>query len=846
MTKVFLATPAERFILSSLMDFSGAGLLKEFAWAEFKSEGIPESFLNVSQGKIVSERAVKVVNQATLGTRLDIIEIRRVQDDTPAITLDQENRFLDTYRVPQGVSKTLTRFVIPWEPQAVIPDFTNQVGWVNYVFSPEISANSAYTPDPWWGQPAKREATAVANIVTLANLWSGQPDDAPANPAGTETRVVKTFVCGVNRAKLREEILDEALQYSTDYRPLLDQDSRSEMPLYTNSAEAATYMGNQWWSSVQNTIGLDLAYPQYQQDERLTMTAGEAIKQFFRFIWYTIKGLPSAFITGAVRSLSSRVAGFVERMAFGSDSVVRVVFGGYDANGLPADMSEVTKSGTLLLERTNPEELRNQETVAGFATFLRNFFTAGLTLADGGSSAGAGMNPVMVGNRPATVKEAKAVAIDPKDWKRTPDRTTLKASQVSLIELELARLDSNPVNEAVALKRDEARSWLKEIKSSFVGQAATQLSNLMAHTRSIANNAYQCMERYRQRLEELNSYSNKLKKPLWIARLISLLMILLIVLAVVVNMKFKDDWGLPDWFLWVVIPVIIVIWIIALLLASRSFTEAVRIEREIEFIEKQFPLLKKTINMAAKNMVRISQAQMTLDAWAPLLAEYIHRPLGHLDEEKTHYSQFMNLADCVQIAYSEVDQDSFERRVIELRHSWQHRGWANQFWDLMIPHIVNLLPLEERIRFGQNPSTLFQLPYTDPVIETLINTVTERGIGDVVRQAAREAWNQESLPETVQVGKKSLTLEQFQNQVKQSEESMTLDEIFTADSVTRRRNMARLWDKDDFAGGGFQMSAATYGTENLNANELSILAASDIGSFSMEQSGSFAPGSGAL
>lgn len=829
MSTVFLATPSQRFLFSSLVDLSASGLLKDFSWAEFPAQEIPGQILSVRDGKISVIRTATGLNQAgSTDRQVCFSEIFLISRRATNLSLEQENAFFERHHLPQGVTAEKQRLVLPWE-KLPVPDFTQRLGWVNLVVSPEISSNPREAPDSWWDQGLKREAVTVSNIVTLSHLWKGSPDNTAEQLfAETDLRVVKTYVRGANNAKTREQLLDDVLTYDTVYQPIIDSSNGADVPLVPDSRRSAQAMAGRWWQRAQTRVGLEAYPPPPPTEERQNISASAAIAQFFRFLAALIVGLPKAFLNEAVRSASMQIAGFVERTVYGEDSPYRVIVQGLDKDGRLASWKEINDSADALATESGSVVRDDQNTGVGLGEFVKDFFAAGLTLADGGVRTSA-IEPAMVNHQPAIVQGAAFISPDSQDWKFRTEHAQLCATDVLQIESEIKRLSDSSASTVDAENAAKLRAWRDRILSSFVGQCALILAGAFSEIRQTAQGVGERLQGMKQRLEEITAVSQDSSKPLQVARWLSLLFILLIAAAGVAWYLWHEDYQISVWYLVAAIVIICVIWLISMLLCFRPYSEIANLEREVKQIQQMIPYLHGVMAVAARNATKISDAQLTLEVWAPVLAEFIHRPLGHPDENKETYPAIDNLAEAVQITYTSIPDTIYETKRVQMRRDWQNRGWATNFWDHVVLTFPQILPEEIlRQRFQGRAKEMFNLRYNDLALQRLRQEIVNKGVGDVIRQLARQSWMQSSLDEQVRHGNQTYSVEEFCNQVGQPglpTSSSLPDEIFTLSGKGGNKNTATLANRSDFDSQSTHFSQSWYLSPRLESWDLEIFAA---------------------
>lgn len=819
---VFLATDTQRNLLSGLLDLYHAQFVKDFAWVEFREdEPLPVYALRARRGELATERVQQVFNRAR--NHLLLVDVRVIGPDDRVIPANQEFAFLDAYKPPQQIEMTKLRTVFYTSKDTATEDFTQRIGWVNLVVSPEDTDRPNAHPEPWWNLNTDIEPAMLAALVSLSRLWQGSPDslDDRLSTSG-DFRVVKTYVRGTNAHAMQKRVSDEVFQLPDRYMPL-ETESHAEVKIVPDSDLAAEQMAHQWWEAAKQDALLIMDEPAPPDYSRHNIGVGEAIKQFFAFLWLQLSTAPARIAQSVIQKAAQRTAKVVETIVYGADAEHRVIVMGRDAHGRPASWKDIQYSAGLLSEKSDREGggfNMSQEADVSYTGIVQRFINGALTLADGKTSGS--MKPAETAGRPAIVDSVDCIAPDSQDWTVNYTGDELAVTDLPQIRAAIDTLvttdDSGSANDALA----GLTEWKGAIERSYIGKVVTRITDALAHQNKRTQEAIEELRRTDEELKALQNSANGRNKGAKRGLITSI--ITLVLLAGIGVYWYYTDY--PWWAMAIAMTLVLVVWLVVQLFASRHyFHEQERVRWCRWIAEERIPYLLQVITVTTRNAHRISGLGMTLGHWAPVVAEFIHRPFGRTTEDIDDSVYPVNLAESVQLLGTEVDVGEQESYVVANRGAWLMQGWATNMWEEFITQVPNLMPSERhRQYFQKRRDAIYHQRHSDEALQEFSSTVLAHGVGPYVREATERRIGMQPLQQYVTVDGQRITCEDFFAGALEISRSSVVQEILTTDSVGRDLNMATADAAPEFEmrSGDIWVSEAIFLTPRISRENLAV------------------------
>ncbi|MGO1536328.1 MAG: hypothetical protein ACTHWM_05340 [Yaniella sp.] len=818
---VFIATDTQRNLLSGLLDLNQTDLLKDFAWVEFRSgETLPDKALRTRRGELGTERVQQVFNRAT--EHLLLVDIRVVGPAHTVISADQEISFINTYKPPQQTEMTKLRTVFYTSEQAGTEDFTQRAGWVSLVVSPEDTDRPNAHPEPWWNLDADTEPLMLAALVSLARLWKGAPNSLDERLSATgDLRIAKTYVRGTNAHMMQKQVSDAVFQLPESYMPL-ETESQAEVKLVPDSNLAAEQMANQWWGLAQQDAILLQDEPTPPDYSRFNIGFGAALKQFFTFLWHQLSNAPSRITRDMVNRAAQRTAKAVEHMVYGADAEHRVIVGGRDAEGRPASWQDIQQSAILLSEKSDREAGfdMTQDVHVSYSSIVQRFINGGLTLADGRSSGS--MKPANEGGRPAIVDHVDRIAPDSMEWSVNYTGVDLAVTDLpqiqSAIDSLLSTDDSGTATDALR----GLTEWKDKIDSSYVGKIVGRVSDAFASQRQRTQDAVKELRETDAELKALQTAGNGRNtgvKRGFIANVVTV-----VLLAAIGTYWYFTDY--PWWAMTIAMTLILIVWLVVQLFAARFYFHEQEQARWSQWVaNEKIPYLLQVITVSTRNTQRISGLALTLEYWAPVLAEFIRRPFGRAGQDTDDSVYPTNLAGSVQLLTTEVDANEQESYVVANRGAWHMQGWATNMWEEFMADVPNVLQSErQRQYFLKRRDAMYEQRHNDEALQELFQVVLDNGVGTNIRAATERRIGMKPIQQYVTVDGQRISREAFLDGALEISRSSVVQKILTADAVGRNLNIATADNTSDFEmrSGEVWVSEAIFLTPRITQDNLSL------------------------
>jgi hypothetical protein len=477
-------------VRDSLQDLSGAGLIDPFLWVE-PSMTVNGTFaaLLVERGRLTGTSLAALAGARTFDQIRVAVLVPALAGVTgvPEAVEQSVAEFLESSF--HGARVTRVRAIISRVGEAVqIPDLVVE-GWHNIVLSPEdadgpgVGSNQLHVTT----DSLDLGVHAAASLAGILALWTGVDtsvlDSAQILP-GSLVRLSRSYFRKLDTTALEATLRSQVLSM-TDGLPLPTQFGTSILSV-EDTALAARTMADQLW----------LRHPGVLRGPRESapntppkpISAGEALRMFFGFLWAALKNAPRAWAVGLINRVRSSAASSVHHLVFGSaPSAYAVVVGGVTADGLPASWLDLSDAATALDRLLDdPSVPREHTTLTNLGMLWQDFASGALTLADAGERV-TGLNPVQIGSQRAVVREAERIV--PDDAQEFSDIPAHLAASIEItsvapfdvlgtfaLEARLRQAAAQPImGVSASASLQQLQSWKHSHSESFAAQIGARI-----------------------------------------------------------------------------------------------------------------------------------------------------------------------------------------------------------------------------------------------------------------------------------------------------------------------------------------------------------------------------------
>lgn len=706
-----------------LTDWSAVGILDPFIWiTPSMIEETRVLALSVSDGELSACSVQSVVT----GGQFDIVRLVilvPVAKDAELVKPRFEQRVAELLEASAaGASISRVRLAIVRAGDEKVTDSLAREAWHNVVLSPEQSTG----PDRGHSllsdadAPSRLVAHAAAGLAGLVGLWTGvvgAPLDQHSVLPGASAMLARSFYRRLQGDALESE-LRARVTTTTDSLPLPTEGGRSSVYVEDTTLATST-MAAALWARHQAVL----------RGPRETARAavvkpigvGAALKLFFSFLAATIRNAPQQWYRRTVVQVSSRVAGAVHGMVFGTDpAAYSVVVNGITSNGLPAswlDLGDAAKSLDKLLDE--PGEKREHQASVDLSDLWSEFAAATLTLADGGERV-TGLSPVTIGTQTAVLRTVEECVPSPQT--RFTDMPGHIAAQVEVSSVDafdvlavnnlhqrLVALQNGDVGLGLDAGRaiDALGEWTSRFKANFAVKVGSTLAGSIVQTAA----------EVRSLLESLKSASDSeslsqavITRQKRLAALLRVFGIVLVVLLVVVGIL--AGVGVVTLLVAAIIAMSTVIaWFVASIVAFfRGQRDLFRLLNARQQLTEQAELLKRNLRQAIRDLRRLTDAYSQYLAWSRVLGVVLTAPLGVVAPTKEDAARLSpELPLNVVLGSAVMNEATMSNAVITLRRQIFREGWLTAPWNSLVSSVATMIGADA-YQLSQDRNAIFKQP----------------------------------------------------------------------------------------------------------------------------------------
>lgn len=703
-------------VVSVLTDLSAAGLVDPFMWVVNPSATEPISLLNrVEYGRTTDATLQEVI----AGVRVDLLRVcilvPLVSGAAP-LSIEQERQTTDTLVASIRPMRTIRLRILLARPGTAIPRGVRVAvdGWHNVVVAPEdgrgpgmgsVRLGSEVTT----AELGRHAAPVLAGVV---GLWTGlahAPIDQATVVPGEVIRLARSFYrkleTGQAEGQLRAHLLAQ------DGTLPLPNDERSPVVPVNDVAGATTAMAAAFWRKHAGVLRSGRRSVD-KGTAREQVGAWEALKRFFAFMWAALKNAPGLWYQAMVDSVSTGIAGTINRTVFGGvDSAYEVVFNGRTARGHAAGWLEIGDASDqlsgVIATSSQPYRHSAREDLSGV---WQDYARAAMTLADGGTR-GNELPPVQIGVNRGVVQRAASVVPGPAErFSNIPG--VIRAS-----------VETDGVDPTDTLGIDALRLSLREVERDKPEHALPARETLNAlHTwKDVHSESFgvaigrRIGDEFNRTFAEVQDLLRKLATPVdappepddknkWLARWVQITTILMLIATgvavwLVVDARVKWYWALTT---------LIAIYLISFLAVFRAYYTA---QKELfHLLNKRQSVLnaravdEDNLRAALRDLYRLAQAYGDFLAWSRAIGAFLAAPLGpDVQQQRTALELAWGLPLSTSVGYAAPAGDELGKTVGYLRRDLFNLGWLSSAWEHLVLDAVPLPVGNQPIRVDDSP-----------------------------------------------------------------------------------------------------------------------------------------------
>lgn len=741
---VLLAPPGVcHRVLDVLVDLSALDYLDGFVW--LTADDALEDAIWVAQGRchrtnlndvLPAQGNLELVRLAVL---VPLVRGQSQVDNTTYTRVQQEVgkkvRYLDPYTVA---------FANPddFEP---IPDWTRD-SWQNLLIAPEERPGpAAEVPRAWTVKDgmiglARQVAPTIAGLL---GLWcgSGGPFDRQDPPTGG-LRMVRTFHTVLD-ASIAEGALRSAVLTMDPYPvPQLDQGKVDP----TRPQLAAERMSENLWNKYKNML---MSTPETEAPFKQTTTPWtQALRGYFSFLWQAIKGAPSRWAEGMIRSVKTSAAATLQRHLYGDGSAYKVVVGGIGPNGLPADWDE-TSNALAEIEVSASQQLGVSlaalSTPTDLGTLWESFVGGALSLADAGTR---GEESVLqegeyryVVDQPDHIAPAEPFettpALEAVHHIKSVDPADLLTADVLESRLS-AMIEGGPYAQYASQFRDQLRSWRRQVATSYTGQVGKKLDEAITDCRRRVRDCLDKVQRLAQPLQ-FTIDDAKQRKLGRVVRIIGVVALVLMAASVASAWLGVVSWLVPA----IVTPVIL---ILALLVGFLNFyrrqSDIHQAIHRRQHDERQLGVVQRNLVRAISDLRRLTSAHSQYLQWSRLLGAFLRQPFGPpVVAAVASPGGIGGLTDMVRLGWLTLSPEQTMAVAARLREDFYPAGWMTPQFDRLLNSVGQHVEPDAAMAVAKDPARfMFSQSADDPMRSVLCrftDAIVARGVPS---QGADEFW----------------------------------------------------------------------------------------------------------
>jgi len=733
---VIAAPPGLRSVLGALADWSAAGLLTPFIWADgADAAGLG---LSVEDGVLIGAQVSRMVmdRQASAGgvERVRLAVLVPAVGDVKPMSAQVEVAFAEQIAAASGLAP-LSRLRVIATAGALTVDAASidRDGWNNVIVSPEESPQQ---PGGWMPLPATGGLDAAVPLVasslaTLCGLWRGVPkaplDDAGVSNSG-DSKLFRAHVRWVDGSR-SEARLQQAVLAPPGGNPRPSGEGLK--PVYIpDAALAAGDFAKRLMDGHRQSF-FTARVPVESENVR-GIGKLEAIKMFFSFLVSTIN--PTAWVRARLRAIDEGINNKITRTLFGTDSKFAVKSKG--------SLAERLENLEDLSQRISDGRAVSFEAAPVFPDLWKDFMGGALTLVDGGEH-GDLLLPVEVGGQPGVVHRVEECAPDrdfePQPGLGLPDRLSRIAPADAMSQDELSDIvrdmaAKNPgVSAQAAAEGARLQEWQNQVSASYTARFGRNLADW-------AGKLAQEIQNYVARLApsaqfDENRYASRLRKLSRTLRILLIVALVLIVAAVVVGVLGVVVWAIAG----TIIGVVFVAWavgsVIAFIKGQRDlFAE---LNRRKQLVSEQ-EALSANLQAASRDLRNTLEAYGQYQQWAAVATTFVQAPFGRMESADEHSDQLIDgFPDNVQVRELSLPDEEVDRIAALLQRSFYHVGWLSSPWQAVLDDLPRRLG-PALFDAQAEPDEIFsQRGGADSVLTVWAQRLRDGGVGNA---AAEVAW----------------------------------------------------------------------------------------------------------
>lgn len=688
---IIIAPSGQRHVLDALLDLQNAGVVSDFAWVETgptpeqAPDALDPQLLWVSGGTIRPARWTNVVN--VLGVkRIRLLLLVPLGDpNRPALPLSAE-QYYQYLKTPAGVDVRRTRVLIAYSGDSEEPA-RGMSSWYDVMLSPENTKDPTFAAVPWWSSPEATSGAIAVGVAVQAGIIQGL-NEAPSDEEGIDSaktiRVVRSFVRMADMHEIENELRSATLNVSDTVPDPGDPNRGSSVPAYADPLAATEMTAKRWADSNQKFLRTPLQpLPSTQVS---TFGVGETLAAFFSFLWQAIIGAPGRWMDSLVHGTKAWAASTVASTVFGADSGIKVVVGGVDSDGLPADWRKITAAAHGVRARIPTGSIAGSQPVKrNFSNLWREMVAATCALLDSspvpslGLTQGGGYVPnrndviPVDGPSSAFVLPVTLNSSFPAGYRLDPWNVHEIDTVCALIQ---RGAHSGPPNAGATELLGQINQWRAANARRFIPAVGAHIVSWMKGTQSD-------LQFIARQLQQLRSVGNDAAHQQAQKRMGLFMRILLgVFLGVLLLLLILGLTSLLGWK--VVVPLIVlalIAWFVtSMIVFVRGQREVFRSLATLRARKEELPILEANFAAAIDDLAALGMAYEQYLVWAKVLRGFVANPLGASagGEHTTVHETILPAAVTREVFH--CDPKAVSMAAAQLRMRIFPIGWVSEAW----------------------------------------------------------------------------------------------------------------------------------------------------------------------
>lgn len=708
-------------VVAVLTDLSAANLLDPFLWIANPNPAAGlEVYKRVEDGRTIDVTLQDVIAAEQVELLRVVVLVPLVGSDPP-LAVETERAVTETLAASLRPARIVRVRLLLARPGTGVPASARVAvdGWHNVVVAPEdgrgpglgsVRLGARVTA----AELGRHAAPVLAGVVGLWSNLDHAPIDGAAVVPGEVVRLARSFYRKLETGEAEQDLRTQLL--SQDGTLPLPSDARAPVVYVHDTPLAAQSMSDAFWRKHSGVLRGPRRTPG-QQPGRKQVSALEALKQFFGFMWAAIRNAPGVWYQTMVNSVSAGIAGTVNRAVFGgADSAYEVVFNGRTARGQLAGWLEIgDASGQLSGVLADSKEPYRHNARTDLSAVWQDYARAAMTLADAGARS-SDLPPVQIGVNRGIVPRSADIVPGPAD----------RFASVPGIVAASVEVDSVDATDALGI--DVLRAKLRELEREKPDQALPARETLTAlhawrdsHTDSFGVIlGRRIADAFRETYVEAQALLRNLATPAdpppepddrnkWLARWVQIATILMLIvtgvaiwLAVAGHLKWY--WSLTG---------ALAVYFISFLLMFQAYYKA---QQELfHLLHQRRKILDKravdedNLRAALRDLNRLAQAYGDYLSWSRALGAFLAAPLGP-DTQRCRQLLQINwgLPLSTSVGYATPAPEELGSTVGYLRRDLFSLGWLSGAWEQLVLVAVPPPPGSRELKVDESP--LWPLP----------------------------------------------------------------------------------------------------------------------------------------